>query len=237
MIGKLKHFENYIFLLILTAANYWVWQLFSNNLDLGIILLVIELGLFILITKKNLKKVYTITLSVSVLLLLTISAFLLRGEFDQTLLTISPTETSILNQRHGYLIEGLGKIFPNKYIPYYKLQEYDMATGKYLQNIFYSLDPNLYFFRSHPREKAGIDEYNKYSPIVLPLFIAGVLFLTIYYRKYKFLILYSLLAILFTGFISPKYKLGPILMFPPVNIILYLGLIAVILKVKPLFKK
>ena len=237
MISKLKHFENYIFLIILTAANYWVWQLFSNNLDLGIILLVIELGLFILITKKNLKKVYTITLSVSVLLLLTISAFLLRGEFDQTLLTISPTETSILNQRHGYLIEGLGKIFPNKYIPYYKLQEYDTATGKYLQNIFYSLDPNLYFFQSHPREKAGIDEYNKYSPIVLPLFIAGVLFLTIYYRKYKFLILYSLLAILFTGFISPNYKLGPILMFPPVNIILYLGLIAVILKVKPLFKK
>lgn len=236
MIGKLKNFENYIFLLILTAANYWVWQIFSNNLILGIILLVIELELFILITQKDLKRNYVIALSISVLLLLALNAILLRDKFDQILLTTSPTEVNILDERHGYLAEGLGKIFTNRYVLHY-YKDYSMATGKYLRNVFYSLDPNLYFFRSHPREKAGIDEYNKYSPIVLPLFVIGVLFLTVHFRKYKFLIIYSIPAILFTGFISPNYKLGPLLMFPLVNIILYLGLIAVIPKVKPLFKK
>ncbi len=238
MINKSKHFENYLYLLVLSLANFWIWQIYSNNFILGIILLAIELGLFVLITKKDLKRNCIFTIFISVLLLLVLGVILLMGEFDNTLLTTSPTETSILNQRHGYLAEGLGKIFTNKYVlHFYKLQEYGTATGKYLQNVFYSLDPNLYFFRSHPREKAGIDEYNKYSPIVLPLFVIGVLFLTINYHKYKFLVLYSIPAILFTGFISPKYKLGPLLMFPLINIILYLGLIAVISKVRPLFKK
>ena len=236
MINKLKHFENYIFLLVLTVANFWIWQIFSGSLILGIILLIIELGLFVLITKTGLKRSYTFVISLSVLLLLVFSAFLLKNEFDNTLLTTSPTEISILNQRHGYLSEGLGIIFTNRFVQHY-YKDYSMATGKYLRNVFYTLDPNLYFFRSHPREKAGIDEYEKYSPFVLPLFVIGVLFLTIRWRKYKFLILYFIPAVLLTGFISPNYKLGPLLMFPLVNIILYLGLIAVIPKVKLLFKK
>ena len=236
MINKLKHFENYIFLLVLTVANFWIWQIFSGSLVLGIILLIIELGLFVLITKRRLKRTYILAISISILFLLAFSAFLLKKEFDNTLLTNSPTEISILNQRHGYLAEGLGIIFTNRFVQHY-YKDYSMATGKYLQNVFYTLDPNLYFFRSHPREKAGIDEYEKYSPFVLPLFVIGILFLTIYWRRYKFLILYSILAILLTGFISPNYKLGPLLMFPFVNIILYLGLIAAIPKVRLLFKK
>ena len=237
MINELKRFENYMFLLVITIANFWFWQIFSNNFILGVILLLIEAELFILITKKNLKKVYTIALSVSVLILVTLSAFLLREKFDYNLLTISPTELSILNERHDSLVKRFGGIFPNKYFHYYKLQEYSLVAGKYLQNIFYSLDPNLYFFRSHPREKVGIDEYEKYSPFVLPLFVIGVLFLIIHWRKYKSLILYFITAILLTGFIDPGYKLGPLLTFPFMNIILYLGLVASIPKIKLLFKR
>ena len=160
MTYQLKHFKSYIFLLILTISNYWVWQIFSNNLVLGGVLLLIELGLFILITQKNLRKRYQTILFLSGLFFLSLGAIFVKGNFDQTLLVTSPTEISILMQRHGYLADGLGKIFTNKYVLHY-YKDYSMAVGKYERNIFYSLDPNLYFFRSHPREKAGIDEYEK----------------------------------------------------------------------------
>jgi hypothetical protein len=235
VIAKLKYFENCIFLLVITVANFWFWQIFSNNFILGVILLVIELGLFILITKKDLKRSYTLALYIFILFLLVFDTILLKSDFDNTLLTTSSTEISILNERHGYLAEGLGNIFTNKYVQHY-YKDYSLATGKYLRNIFYTLDPNLYFFRSHPREKAGIDEYEKYSPFVLPFFVIGILFTIIYYRKYKSLIIYSIFATFLTGFISPSYKLGPILMFPFINIILYLGFITSIQKIKLLFK-
>ena len=223
-------------MLILTASNYWVWQIFSSNLVLGGILLLTELGLFILITQKNLRKRCQTILFLSGLLFLSLGAVFVKSNFDQTLLVTSPTEISILMQRHAYLADGLGKIFTNRYILHY-YKDYSLAVGKYERNIFYSLDPNLYFFRSHPREKAGIDEYEKYSPLFLPLFVIGIFYLILHSRKYLFLILYFLLATLLTGFISPYYKLGPVLLFPFVNIILYLGLTGLIPKIKSLVKK
>ena len=236
MFYKLRQFENFLLLLTLTLANYWIWQIFSNNLILGITLLAIELGLFISISQKRLRKKYITILSILVLLLFCFSIFILRDKFDQTLSTTSPTEISILDKRHGYLAGGLGSLFTNKYVLHY-YKDYSMATGKYLRNIFYSLDPNLYFFRSHPREKSGINEYNKYSPFVLPFFVIGTLSLIIYLRKYKFLIVCFIMAVIITGFISPNYILGPVLIFPVVNIVLYLGFTIAISKIKVLSKK
>lgn len=225
-----------IILLILTAANYWVWQILANNFILGATLLLIELGLFVLITQKNLKKAYRNTILLSGLILLTLGIIFVRANFDRTLLTISPTEISVLSQRHAYLAEGLGRIFTNRYVLHY-YKDYSMAVGKYERNIFYSLDPNLYFFRSHPREKAGIDEYDKYSPLFLPLFVLGIFYLILYSKVYRFLLLYFIIALLATGLTSPYYKLGPVLMFPFVNMILYLGLTGLIPIVKSLRKR
>lgn len=230
-----RRVKDYFLLLVVTAANYWIWQILFNDFVIGIILLAIEFGLFVLITQRDLRKNWIVAVFTLVLLLTMIGVFTLEDKFDRTLLTNSPTEISTLNERHGFLANGLGMIFTNRYSQRY-YADFSVGVGKYLRNVSYSLDPNLYFFRSHPREKAGIDEYNKYSPFVLPLFVIGMLFLIIYYWRYLFLIAYFLFAVLLTGFISPEYNLGPLLIFPFMNIVLYLGLIVSIQKVKPLFK-
>jgi hypothetical protein len=229
--------KRYLILIFFTAANFWIWQIFSNNLVLGFILLTLELGLFFLSTQKNLEKKYKKALSISIFFVLVLSAFLLiKNNFDKTLSSLSPTEVDTFNRRHSYLAEGLGKVLGNRYLlRFYRF--YGTTVSKYERNIFYSLDPNLYFYRSHPREKVGIDEYNKYSPFVLPFFVIGILFLIIFYRDYKFLIAYFIGALLATGFISPNYRLGPVLIFPFMNIILYFGFAAIVAKVKPLLTK
>ncbi|MGA2910200.1 MAG: hypothetical protein ABSE04_00155 [Candidatus Microgenomates bacterium] len=229
-------YKKCLYLLILTLANYWIWQILLSNLVISIVLLIIEFGIFVLITLKELRKHWRDAILISVLLLTMACGFILRNKFDKTLLTNSPTEINVLNERHGILANGLGIIFTNRYAQHYYL-DFNLGAGKYLRNVFYTLDPNLYFFQSHPREKAGIVETNKYSPFVLPLFVIGILFLIIYYRQYLFLIAYFLFALVLTGFLSPAYNPGPVLMFPFMNIVLYLGLTASIPKIKLLFKK
>ncbi len=222
-------------LLLVTISNYWVWQIFSNNLILGVGLVITEFLLFSLIGNRQATKAKTSLKLGFVFVLLFIGAFFLRDRFDRTLTSLSPTEVSINNQRYVYLAESFGKYPLVKYIPHY-YSTYSVYTRKYLTNVFYTLDPNLYFFRSHPREKAGIDETNKYPAVALPFFIAGVLIITIQYQKYKFTAIYAFVAALLSGLIDPGFKLGPVLMFPFVNIVIYLGLTESIRKAKDYLK-
>ncbi len=42
---------------------------------------------------------------------------------------------------------------------------------KFEQNLLRTLDVNLYFFGNHPRERAGISEFEKFSFLFLAFFI------------------------------------------------------------------
>lgn len=221
-------------LIVATIANYWFWQILRNNIFLLLILLVVEFALFILVNQGN--KTNKILLFFITLTLVLIPSIFLIKQFDRNLNINSPSETYTLNQRHGYLAEGLGVLFTNKISQRYYLN-FDTGIKKYLQNVSYTVDPNLYFFRSHPREKSGIDEYEKYSPFVLPLFIIGVVFILVNAAGFTTLLTYSAFAILITGLISPGYKLGPILMFPVINIILFKGFVWLIQRVRKLFNR
>lgn len=234
MIKGLFSYKKYIYLALVTVANFWFWQILENNLFFGLLVLIIEVALFELIAGTNRKnRMMFVTLAIGATIC---TLVMLRDQFDKTLLVTSPTEVSIQAKRHNYLADGLGIFFTNKYsLHYYK--DYSLGVGKYLRNVFYTLDPNLYFFRSHPREKLGIDESYKYPPIVLPFFVVGILFLFVNYSKYKPLTIYLTAAALFTGFLDPAYKLGPILIFPFTTIAIYFGFATIVTRLKLKFAK
>jgi hypothetical protein len=109
-----------------------------------------------------------------------ITFLVLRVGFDKNIFFTSSREQLQLNERHGLYAIELGQLFTNKVsLHFYKY--FSGSIRKLEQNLFYSLDPNLYFFASHPRERAEVGEFDKYPWVLLPFFIVG-LFLVIQYR-------------------------------------------------------
>ncbi len=226
---------NYFFLILITVANYWFWQILKENIVLLVFLLISQFLIFIIIESKHVKKI-TLPILILIILFSLLSGFLIKQNFDKSLTNKSPTEVYLLNQRHGYLSEGLGQIFNNKISQRYYVN-IDVGLGKYLRNTSYVLDPNLYFFRSHPREKSGIDEYNKYSPFTLPLFAFGSLLIIVNSAFFLPLLGYFVLTVAVSGFVNPGHVLGPVLMFPFINIVMYEGLKILTQKIRTLQKK
>lgn len=90
------------------------------------------------------------------------------------------------------------------------------------ENFFQAIDPNLYFFSNHPRERVGVNEFEKFLYPLLPFFFVGI------YRYVKekqyFLIgtmFFSVIVISIVGFVN---ALGPFLIFPYISLAIYLGL-------------
>lgn len=214
-----------LFFLVL-VLNYWTWDLLKQDLFLAVILFIITGSLFLL-TFFKVNFWQRITLVVLLLSFCLGSLSLLKSNFDESLKGKNPTEINIALSRHGYFAEGLGGLFTNKFsLQYYSKLYYPITN--YSRNISYSIDPNLYFLMSHPREKSGIDEFDKYAPFLLPFFIIGLLSYCLSLDKYKILNIYLVTAILLTGFITPHYKLGPVLLFPFINLIIILGTLKIL---------
>ncbi|MBI2600790.1 hypothetical protein HYW42_02450 [Candidatus Daviesbacteria bacterium] len=213
MAGKL--FNPTVVLFLVSLLNFWVWRIFQGNIFLGVILLFLTFILFRLYQDKKGKLL--IALLISIVL---VSLFVLGEGWDKTIFAKSPAQVLLQDRRHGYLADNLGKAFTNKAsqifyarfsTPIYKMQE----------NVFSTLDLNLYFFASHPRERAGIDDFEKYSFVFLPVFLIG--FVKLLSEKKKIVIYYFLLALVVSAFISSKYRFGPVFFFPLINLAITIG--------------
>lgn len=205
-------------------ANFWWLPIFKTNFIYGILLLILS---FLLFNNKKFPKTNLIILTVFFIL----SLMLLIGNFDKNLNIPNPTEVKQQSIRHSLLADGMGVLFTNKFsLKFYK--NWNLPISKYLRNISYAIDPNLYFFASHPREKSGIDEFEKFPPILLPFFILGFLYYLVNLQKNKLLSTYLILSMIVTGFLTPYFKLGPVLFFPFVNVLITNGLLLTLNKLK-----
>lgn len=104
------------------------------------------------------------------------------------------------------------------YFKYFNLPLYKLQS-----NFFANLDPNLYFFASHPRERTGVEEFQKYLPVFLPFFVLG--FISIIYKSSWKILTYVTFIAVISSIISPKYNLGPILFFPVINLLITTGVL------------
>ncbi len=217
----MKVAKKFFLLLTILFFNLWTWEIFKENIVLAISLLSITITLFAL---EILKTTFFHKIIFLILVFSYLAVSILQiSKLDKSILEKNPTEVSIFHRQHAYFAEGLGFLYTNKFsLQFYTHLYYPLA--KYFRNVSYCIDPNLYFFHSHPREKSGIDEVAKYSPLVLPFFIIGLFIHFLSLERYKLLNIYLILSVLLTGFISPYFKLGPVLIFPYINIIILLGI-------------
>jgi hypothetical protein len=88
-----------------------------------------------------------------------------RIGIDKSLFATSETELFAINQTRSFYPSILGRMFENKAA---------LTLFKLERNFFWGLDPNIYFFAGHPRERAGIGEFEKFSWIIFPFFLLGL---------------------------------------------------------------
>lgn len=87
------------------------------------------------------------------------------------LLTVWPgvslnSYTNTINRRRDYYHPNIARLFENK-LTYH--------PNLLLNNLFEGLDFNRYFFASHPRERAGVNEYRMSHYLLIPFALIGVM--------------------------------------------------------------
>jgi hypothetical protein len=203
-----------IFLLIL-LANVWIWRILGSLPLLGLGLMVLS---FLLTFNYKIP---------SLILLAILGTFLLRNAFDSNFLQILPAEKVRVDQRHEFYSQGLGKIYKNR-IGVYLNYTVAPRVSEFLNNLGYSLDPNVYFFAGHPRESGEAVEFEKFSYFLFPLFIFGIV--SLLSGAFEFTVLYLVLSLAITVFVSPGYGLGPVLSFPFIVAVIYTGVLKIVKK-------
>ncbi len=209
--------KKFIVFLLVLFANVWIWRIFDHSFFLGLGLIILSFFL-------------VFNMRVGTLILFSIlSIFLLKNTFDTNLLYISPLDNDRVEHRHEYYAQSLGKAYRNRIAIYLNYNVFPYAS-RYLTNMAYNLDPNLYFFANHPRERIIAVEFEKFSFLFLPIFIVGLT--TLFSGTFIFTIFYFVLSLLISGLAFPGYDLGPILIFPFIVTVIYLG-ISKIIKIWP----
>lgn len=205
-------------LLLVIMLNPWWWIILQRNLWVGLLVFSLSLVVFVYFWQIKSRALFLLLL----VLTMTLIFMTAREAFDESIFKASALDIQQYHKRHEFYANGLGKIYTNRFsLTYFK--EYNLPLYKLQRNFFANLDPNLYFFASHPRERLGVEEFKKYSPIFLPFFLVGTLF-SIYVLSPAILI-YSISILLLSSVVSSKYYLGPILFFPLLNYLITIGII------------
>lgn len=216
--------------LLVIVLNPWWWVIIQRNLWVGILVLVLCFVVFSYFIQLK-SRFFLLLLIFFTLILFLVNV---KEASSENILIPSALDIQQLNKRHEFYANSLGKIYTNRFsLTYFK--EYNPLLYKLNRNFFANLNPNLYFFNSHPRERPGIEEFEKYLPIFLPFFIIGVLY-SIYVFLPKMLI-YLVAISLISSVFSYSHKPGPILFFPVINLMITIGIILSLKEIFKIFKK
>jgi hypothetical protein len=200
-------------LVVVLLLNLWIWRILSINLFLGLILISITLCLSVLLVKPN-KKLTGILVILGVLLLIL-----------QWTTTRSASLTDLSNDQIRVRDMRLREYPPIYFLPiahWFEGRQESTAFFRLLNNFSEAVDPNLYFFANHPRERVGVKEFEKFPYIFLPAFVMGILILA---QKKKKVFFFSLLlpftVLTLKGSDNP---LGPFTLLPAISVAIATGM-------------
>jgi hypothetical protein len=112
---------------------------------------------------------------------------------------------------------------------WFELRKESIAFSRIEKNFSQVVDPNLYFFANHPRERVGIKEFEKFPYIFIPFFLVGIFSLiknrsTGFLKISKLILIASLtLPIILISLIGHKNPFGSFTLFPFLTIAISFG--------------
>ena len=184
-------------------ANFWIWRILFNSVPLGLLVLASSIFLY-LSFKRNSKKYFFAFLVLFSLLLI----FQWKTTSEESLVELSNDEQRVQQMRlkeYPPIRISIAHWFENR--------EESIAFFRILENFSETIDPNLYFFANHPRERIGINEFEKFPYIFLPLFFYGLV-LSVAERRKLVLGMSFILPVVLISIIGHKNQLGPFSLFP-----------------------
>lgn len=208
-----------IFLIIL-FGNVWIWKILKFNIFAGL-LLITATSLILLFLNK--KRSYLIIIAF-ISLIITVQ---FTGGFKKIDLSYGSQENLLMEQR-------VNEYPPISILPIaHWLEERPemIAIYRINQNFSEVVDPNLYFFANHPKERTGINETEKIPYILLPIFIYGI-FIMISRKYYKIFALFFGFPLTYYSLYGTGEGIQPILFFPFFMISIYLGFENFLVKLK-----
>lgn len=196
-----------LLILIISLSNFWIYRIYEHNFFLGE-LLIIEAALLSMVALNQKGKIVTILIFV---ILFILGFFLLKNNFDKNIFSVSTIESIQIEERKMFYGTELGKFYGNRIgiVYFHNLRG---IFGKINDNLFTSLDLSLYF-ETYPE---------KYPLFFAPLFIIG--FLSFLLNIRTVIVIYILIAIGISSFVTIDSKLGPITMFPFISLCIAIGL-------------
>lgn len=196
---------------VITLGNVWIWKLFKFNAYLGILIALSTLILFFYLINK---KTFLAVIFIVFLVFVSILGKNIRKPdiyYNQNQKIIS---TLRLNEYPQVTFLPIAHWMEEKpgMIGFYKI----------LDNLSQTLNPNLYFFANHPRERSGITEVEKFPYILLPIFIYGI-FLLISEKNNWFFVISFFIPLVFYSVFGLGSSLEPYLLFPFISVSIYKG--------------
>lgn len=204
--------RNLLLILGVNLSNFWIYQVFSANLFLGILIILESVLLFLSVLPKSSKKIQVALFTI----LAGLSIFLLATSFNKEIFYISDYEKIMQKNRKEYFGAELGRIYGNRVGIFY-FDKIRPVAGKISTNFASNLDLGKYFLPKNTEEI-------RYPVILLPLFVFGLLRLITNYRKTQ--VLYFIFALIVSSLISISGKTGPLLLYPFFNFCIAFGVLS-----------
>ena len=206
--------------------NLWIWKIFSFSFIVGIVVLASTIFLWLSVSLK--KGVY---FGISIVLFILLLSLDWKTSSKNSLTFLNDNEKILLEERlRAYPPVGIKIGSKMLYIPAGNWLEQRKETRSFYKlgaNLSEIIDPNLYFFANHPRERVGAVEYEKFPFILMPFFILGLLSIN---KKNAKVFLLSTTPFVLNSIIGNSNPMGPFALFPLIVVTTSLGL-------SPVFEK
>lgn len=213
--------NKYIPLTFVLIFNLWIYQILSVNLFVGVCVVFASISLWKMFqTNKNFY--FQLSLVFFILLL-----FFQYKTSDVSPLTFL-NENEKLEQQVK-LRAYSGKIFILPMANWLELRNETVAFYRIENNVAEVLDPNLYFFANHPRERIGVIEKEKFPYILLPALLLGLFSLR---KKDARLLLLGISPLVLISGIGNSNPMGPFSLFPFLAVMIAVGVEKIIAQKK-----
>lgn len=190
-------------------ANLWIWKIFSLNILFGFFVILTTFFLYKTTFENRPPKTFILFF----LLLLLLQWFTTS---KLSLTQLDNDEQRIQSMRlQEYPLVHISIFNKNLWLPvarWFEDRHESTALSRIQNNLSETLDPNLYFFANHPRERVGKNEFEKFPYLYFPFFIVG-LFSVLTTKLNKIYLLFILPIILYS-FTGSENKFSYFALFP-----------------------
>jgi len=205
--------------LFVLFANLWIWRAFSLNFIIGTLMLATSIFFHLTLSSSKISKI-------SLLFLVLLLIFQWQTTNKVSLTYLDNDEQRVQKMRlQEYPPIHITFANKNIWIPvahWFEERNETIVAGRIANNFFQTIDINQYFFASHPRERVGVKEFEKFPYFFLLPFLYGLaLFLTKFSKKQFLVFLFLPLGLL--SLVGYQNDLGPYSLFPFFVSTIFLG--------------